>query len=248
MKIVVMGEGKTDVGYRDTYNHFVEGPVCVLLKRILKEHDVPVEFVFLEKADRKRQSTPRLQRSLKKLKGHGLYSYWEKLQAVEQSADAVLFYSDADKESGENNKDSKICEKRFEDVKSGIVSGFDFCSSKEFNQIFSISAVAVKMIESWLMADPNAFEVAFGKSKNKKIDKLFPKKPELEWGAKEDKNSNYPKNQMDRLLACYNETANCESFCQIAENLSLDVAKEKCPISFDDFYQQVNTLGQKINQ
>lgn len=248
MKIVVMGEGKTDVGFRDTYNKFVEGPVCVLLQRILAQYNVPVEFVFLEKADRKKHPTPRLQRSLKKLKGHGFYSFWEKSQAVKQGADAVLFYSDADKESGENNKDSKTCERRFKEVKSGIVSGFESCSEKDVNQIFSIPVVAVKMIESWLMADPNAFEAAFGKSKNKKIDKLFPKKPELEWGAKEDKDSNYPKNQMDRLLSYYNEMANCDSFCQIAKNLNFDVVKDKCPISFNDFYRQINTLGKKMEQ
>lgn len=54
MKILIMGEGPTDVGYIDNQTGFVEGPVCVLLRHMLGKNSDHIEFVFTEKADRKR--------------------------------------------------------------------------------------------------------------------------------------------------------------------------------------------------
>ncbi len=247
MKIVVMGEGPTDVGCKDYYQTgFREGPVCVLLRRMLGNN--PFEIIFKEKADRKKNDKKRgkinhRQRSLSHLKGQGIFSYWAKEQAIEEGADAVLFYSDSDREGGKDCREYKVCKKRFDEVKEGIEGGFLACKGK--SKIYTMAVVAVKMIESWLMADPESFDKAFGKLKNRKANQIFPKNPELEWGAKTDPQSNYPKNQIKRILSLYQQESNREVFQKLAEEADINVIKEKCPISFEDFYMQIEGLKNK---
>lgn len=218
MKILIMGEGPTDVGYIDNQTGFVEGPVCVLLRHS--------------------------QRSLRTLHGQGKYAWWEKEKAIEEGADVALFYCDADREGGEDSRDRKNCKKRFDEVKKGIEDGFAAYEGE--NQVRTMAVVAVKMIESWLMADPESFNKAFGKPKNSKSNRnMFPKNPELEWGAKNQPQSNYPKNQIKRILDQYQQEPNRDTFRKLAEEANIDVLKEKCPISFSDFYNQVQKLKEE---
>ena len=229
MKIVIMGEGPTDVGCKDYYQTgFREGPVCVLLRRMLGNN--PFEIIFKEKADRKKNDKKRgkinhRQRSLSHLKGQGIFSYWAKEQAIEEGADAVLFYSDSDREGGKDCREYKVCKKRFDEVKEGIEGGFLACKGK--SKIYTMAVVAVKMIESWLMADPESFDKAFGKLKNRKANQIFPKNPELEWRAKTDPQRNYPKNQIKRILSLYQQESNREVFQKLAEEADINVIKEK---------------------
>lgn len=240
MRMLILGEGPTDVGQCDYQTgQFIEGPIPIMIRKILDE---PVEMELLDKSARKELRGKRFQRSIKGLRGQGLYSWWAKMKAVEQSFDAVVFYSDSDREGGSDARNEVACRKRFEEVKSDIEEGF---YRVQHSEVLDLAIVPVKMIESWLMADPKAFSSAFGGTReirDKKAKNIFPKKPELEWGDKHDSLSNYPKCQLNRILASYGEEANQDTFVRLADAVDFDVLQEKCPISFKVFYQELMDL------
>lgn len=240
MRILILGEGSTDVGQRDYQTgRFIEGPIPIMIRRILNE---PVAMELLDKSDRKELKGKHFQRSIKGLRGQGLYSWWAKSKAVEQSFDAVVFYSDSDREGGSNAKNKVDCYKRFKEVKSNIEEGFHRVQNAD---ILELAIVPVKMIESWLMADAEAFSSAFGgvrRIDGKQMKKIFPKNPELEWGDKHDDSSNYPKCQLKRILSCYGEEANQDTFVQLANVADFEMLQKKCPISFKAFYRELKAL------
>ncbi len=234
-----MGEGPTDVGHRDYKSgQFIEGPVPVIIRKILGEH---IEIDLLEKSSRKKSKGKHFQRSIRGLHGQGVYSWWAKMQAAEQLYDVVAFYSDSDRESGHDSRSESACRKRFDEVKSDIEAGFHQADSLN---VLDLSIVPVKMIESWLMADPEAFSVAFGNAPKcgKGVEKIFPKRPELEWGDKHDVSSNYPKCQLNRILSCYDKESNQETFVQLAGVIDFEKLRKRCPISFASFYEDLSSL------
>ena len=95
----------------------------------------------------------------------------------------------------------------------------------------------MKMIESWMLADPQSFVRAFGgKTPN------LPSAPELIWGDERDKNSDHPKNVLSRVLAAYRKESNLDTYKALATELNFEIAQKKCLISFKDFYQQMSTV------
>ena len=159
--------------------------------------------------------------------------------ANSEEADAAIYYSDSDRVSGSDARKASVCQKRYDDLKGEIFKGFDAADIQGKTFVCSgVAAIPVKMIESWLLADKNAFDMAFGV----RTCKNFPKYPELEWGDIDDINSNYPKNKMDRILECYHQMACQETFCAVAQVEELETIQSKCPISFADFYRQVSKL------
>lgn len=242
MKILIMGEGPTDVGGRDYQTgRFLEGPIPVMIRRGLEE---PVEMDLLEKSARKEKTSKRshFQRSIKGLHGQGVCSFWAKKQAAEGAYDAVVFYSDSDREGGRDSRTEVACRKRFSEVKADIEAGFRRANHPD---VFDLAIVPVKMIESWLMADSDAFSSAFGsprRMRGKTIRNDFPKRPELEWGDKHDSASNYPKCQLNRILSGYGEEANQDTFVQLAKAIDFQTLQEKCPISFASFYRDLMKL------
>lgn len=240
MRILILGEGPTDVGQQDYQTgRFIEGPIPIMIRRILNE---PVAMELLDKSDRKKLKGKHFQRSIRGLSGHGPCSLWAKMKASEQSFDAIVFYSDSDREDGSDPRNEVACRKRFEKVKSNIEEGFRRAQRFE---VLDLAIVPVKMIESWLMADPKAFSIAFGSARRirgKQTKNIFPKTPELEWGDKYDTSSNYPKCQLNRILSCYGEEANQDTFVRLADAVDFEVLQEKCPISFKVFYRELKAL------
>lgn len=240
MRILILGEGPTDVGHRDYQTgQFIEGPIPIMIRKVLDES---VEMELLDKSERKKSKGKHFQRSIKGLSGQGQCSLWAKMNAVERSFDAIVFYSDSDREGGSDARNEVACRKRFEEVKSNIEEGFHRAQRSE---VLDLAIVPVKMIESWLMADPKAFSVAFGSARGirgKQTKNIFPKTPELEWGDKHDASSNYPKCQLNRILSCYGEEANQGTFVRLADAVDFEVLQEKCPISFKVFYQELKNL------
>ena len=52
MRILIWGEGPTDVGQRDYQtDQFLEGPIPIMIRKVL---DGPVEMQLLDKSDRKK--------------------------------------------------------------------------------------------------------------------------------------------------------------------------------------------------
>lgn len=240
MKMLVMGEGPTDVGSLDYQTGALhEGPVLVMIGRILGGEN---SVILLDKSDLKKRGK-RYQRSMKGLHGHGQMSFLAKMQSVDDQCDMVVFYRDADREGGRDARKEKVCQDRFEEVRADILTGFQRARRPE---VFDLAVVPVKMIESWLMASPKAFAATFGDSRTKLAKSLFPNCPELEWGDKDDLQSNYPKNQMNRILACFDETASQDCFARLAEHVDFDEMCQKCPISFSVFYQDLQGIKKNL--
>ena len=237
LKLLLQGEGPTDCG---TVNYqtgeIEEGPIQIYIRKILNNAEVTMELLpraFYQKR-------PRLQPHGQKLKGHGIRAYLLSIEALRKECDGAVLYVDADKESGIDARQKHQCQKRYDEIKKDILHGFQAKSCR------GVAAIPMKMIESWMMGDKNALQEAFGHARQPKHKKIsvepFPSSPELEWGDKNDKNSNYPKNQLHRILAAYSREPSRETFYKIAQATDIETLRKNCPISFDDFYKQLKKL------
>ena len=234
-KLLLQGEGPTDCGTVDyATGEFLEGPIPVYIRKILP--NCTMEFLPREMKNR-----PKFQRSVRGLKGHGIRAYLLAAETIEQNADVAVLYVDADKSTATNATKDHVCKKRYSELKSEIMDGFERPQKKT---VQGIAVIPMKMIESWMMGDPSAFEKAFGNPRGKeKHDKtLFPSKPELEWGAKDDSNGNYPKHRLQRILTLYQKESCREVFREIAAHSDIEILCKTCPISFQDFYEQLTAL------
>ncbi len=242
IKFLLQGEGPTDCGTVD-YNtgKLLEGPIPVYLRKILPEADIEVTSRDIKKR-------PRAQRSLKGLNGHGPRAFFLGLEAVDGKFDAAALYIDADKSQAADARKEHECQKRYNDIKTEIMEGFSRIREQSLQYVVIIP---MKMIESWMMGDPEAFDKAFqvkGRGKKNFGKKDFPTKPELDWGAKEDVNGNYPKHRLARILEHYQKAPCREVFYEIAMHSDIETLCETCPISFKDFRDQLvrcNKHGEK---
>lgn len=92
---------------------------------------------------------------------------------------------------------------------SGITERF----SEKMSQGYHCLAIVPKeMIESWLLADVNAFSQPI-----KQTD--LPRKPEEIWGAKDDPYSDRPKYYLERVLKKSGQEANRDTSAAIAKKL-----------------------------
>lgn len=229
MQIAVTGEGHTDYGQRDYYtNQWLDGPIQGYMKKIAdRVSQEPLEFHVLEKEDVRRVKVQ--QRNLKGLKGMGIPAKKFSILMKEKGLRKGVFYSDTDKESRTKNTEHtarKQFEERYQEIAEGL-EGTD-----------AIPMVPLRMIESWILADENAL----GKVLDKELDyRLMPKSPELLWGAKANKGSDYPKHYLHRLTG---REAHREFFAEIAEQSSVEKMLEKCPISYGQFYSDFTALLQ----
>lgn len=248
LKLLLQGEGPTDCG---TVNYQTgeteEGPIQIYIRKILDNAEVTMDL--LPRADMElsvfRQKRPRLQPRGQKLKGHGIRAYLLSIEALRKECDGAVLYVDADKESGIDARKEFACQKRYEEIKKDILHGF------QAKELRGVAAIPMKMIESWMMGDKNALQKAFGQARQPKHKKIsvesFPSSPELEWGSKNDGNSNYPKNQLHRILIAYNREPSRETFCEIAQATDIEILRKNCPISFNDFYEQLKTLQEDLS-
>ena len=227
IKILLSGEGPTDYGKKDSSGQWLDGPVQIYMHKMAAANEITIVSF-----NRKNDSTHvHVQKMPAGLQGHGKKAYLLALQAKHDGKDCAAFYVDADKETKLKGTDEHNCKKRYDGLKEEVFSGLN-----KIEGIKGIAVIPMKMIESWLMGDADSFNKAFGPAREKV---QFPKKPELSWGAKADINSNYPKNQLTRILCAYGQKANQDTFCQLAENADLEALQKTCPLSFADFYRQM---------
>jgi len=253
LKLLLQGEGPTDCGIVNYQTGTVEeGPVQIYIRKILGGGELMMKLltragIELQTSSHKHKR-PRLQPHGHKLKGHGIRAYLLSVEAMQQKCDGCVLYIDADKESGIDARKEHACKKRYDEIKTDILHGFQ---AKSFR---GIAAIPMKMIESWIMGDKEAFPRAFGKihppKHNKSIQKdvieSCPSTPELDWGEKSDPNSNYPKNRLNRILSAYNQEPCQETFCEVAQNANIETLCATCPISFKDFHDQLINLRKEI--
>jgi len=233
-KVLLCGEGPTDYG-RQKYGstEWEEGPVQSIIRRSIRAN---IEFTHATKNDVRKIRIQR--RTSAKLKGHGLKAYQLCVIASELGdIDNIVCYVDADRDPG-SSKSARDAKKRVQDIYNEIQMGFEQFSAARSESSFPM--IPLKMIESWLLADEIAFTTCFGKPPTRPP---LPRKPELIWGDENDPTSDHPKNYLKRVLKQYGSQGTIEIFISIAENMRIDALRERCPISFELFYKDVQVIG-----
>ncbi len=247
-RILLYGEGKTDYGTKNygkitreesvyTEQEWLPGPIVHFIKKcaVKSGQDISIEYAEKECIDGKRRIKlgKKQMDELKRqgmTQGKALPARRFKIFALEKGFQFGIFYCDTDKIEKGKNTDKQACRKEFERIYREVDVGLDGAGS---NMWKGLPMIALKMIECWLLSDENAYKLCFGSTPRAPV---LPRKPELIWGSKGDKNSDYPKNYMDRILCQYQKESGLEIFNEIAEKTEADVLKDKCDISFQKFY------------
>ncbi len=237
-KVLICGEGPTDYGTQEYGTRkWLEGPVQPIARKCTQKKLV---FEAVDKNDLKRL---RIQ-GRAGVQGHAAKSYKLSIIAKERNINNIICYVDADKIPGKGRKDVNA-RQSFIGVYDALKEGFElfkkrFPGKVKGKSIHGIPMVPLRMIESWLLSDQQAFKKCFGKSPT---NPRLPEKPELLWGEKNDPVGDYPKNRMKRVLAQYHGVeGNRETFKQIAEETDIETLRQKCPISVEPFYKNMRKL------
>ena len=248
IRVLLAGEGPTDQGVVDWDSHsrkhvIREGPCQPLVRKCAKLMEL--EISIAQKSRIRDYLTYMGERKLPKNKevpGHGMKAWICLNIAFDDECQAAVVMVDGDKQ-GESPKDDLHVRKRFVEVHDQLETGFRHAKKITGAGIECICMVPMRMIESWLMADPEAFERATGVSRSEVVRI---KKPESLWGKDEDPSSDYPKNVMNRLLAGSGFSANRETFNLIAEEMDLAVLKKRCPVSAVPFIEEAQNAFDRI--
>lgn len=224
IRILILGEGATDVGVFDGAGRWLKGCVLKLVEKVntMKEINyIPVEKKVLPKTLPKKGQ--------RKFDGHGKVVqkliFYSQLKNLDYGL--IIYYGDIDKESGTKNTRLQAA-KASEQAYKQAYAAFEFFNKK------GIAIIPLRMLESWLLADEQAFYKSFGHKVR------LPKDPELLWGDKHDPKSNYPKNLLTRILNDTGKSCNRQAFCELVENMDLNILERKCPISFPPFIIKAN--------
>ncbi|MFA4885517.1 MAG: hypothetical protein WC601_07065 [Desulfotomaculaceae bacterium] len=219
IKILILGEGANDVGIYDFNGQWISGSIINLLTKI--NDKVELSFIPINK---KHLPNTLPMKDRPSLEGHGkviqkmfFYSYIRKMEY-----DIMVYYGDTDKEAG--TKTTKTQAKKASQVAyKQAYDAFDKFDVK------GIAIIPLRMLESWLLADEQAFLNAFD------IKVSLPKNPEMLWGDKRDPKSNHPKKTLERILSRFGLNSDTSNFCTIYDNASIPILESKCPISFPPF-------------
>jgi hypothetical protein len=93
-----------------------------------------------------------------------------------------------------------------------------------------IAIVPMHMTESWLLSDSAAYPSAL-------ISPKLPAKPEKLWGNKNT--DGHPKMCINNILKQFHLEASTDTLNDIAEASDLNVMKARCPVSFGQFYNDM---------
>ncbi|GBU27236.1 hypothetical protein R84B8_00763 [Treponema sp. R8-4-B8] len=143
------------------------------------------------------------------------------LTAEKNNVHFIAYHNDADK--------------KYSEIYSEIKSEFD-----ELKKFQCVAIVPKEMIESWLLSDESAYPAIPETPK-------LPSKPEEIWGQKDDKNSNHPYNYFVKVLTQFKLSDNRDTYSLIAENTNIEVLKQRCPLSFGQFYADIRNFIETAN-
>jgi hypothetical protein len=121
-------------------------------------------------------------------------------------------------------------DRKYDDVYKSITREFNRVKNTGFN---CLAIVPKEMIESWVLTDKNAYPHEPKKPQ-------LPTKPEELWGKKESKK--HPKKYLENVLKQFHQTPSADIFSWIIEKSDLEIIKEHCPISFGQFYADLQTF------
>ena len=251
-EILITGEGPTDYGWKSFgSNNWHEGAAAKLLRRCaearLREKGNG-DKLTLHFADRKDVEAFQLQRSLHHgLKGKSipalrfymLMKNRELKEGIKYFAGVYYCDADHDYDRPSSEHEAKHCfNERYDQISKAATKAKSLSSGNQHTPL--IPMVALRMIESWLLADADAFTKHYGC----KLKNSLPKKPEIIWGDEKDENSNYPKHVFVNICKrCNNnQEPTRDDYAVIASHADLSVLCEKRGISFKRFYDDINNL------
>lgn len=266
MRILLYGEGITDVGERGEFNaikgdfDWNEGTIPVLIRRIIQEnHNTDdIEFIFYSSEQLKRENRTGNQHSKGQrrrntearneckddfFKGHAnvASALIRRARADGKEFDIVGMFKDTDRAQGAKNNMHQA-KKKYHEVVSEIESGFKNELKYEKKNYFAV--VPIRILENWLISDPEAICAVNCHGKTPNITNYS--KPEEMWGAEVD-GSNHPKILLKQELEkCKNNLSHYEKCLIIADKMNFDLVIHKCQ-SFSDFYEKLITVVNWVN-
>lgn len=219
MKVLLCGEGPHDIGIIDRWSISADrqaeqpGWLQVLLQKIFS---CEIEFVIVPRS--RLISLPKMGPPLPK--GHGTKAYLAKFRALSDKCDLVVFMLDADTAD----------EREWARKRAEVLSGFAAID----REIRAVACVPMSTSESWMLADPAAWD-AVSQKKGLKL----PKRPEKLWGVRSDPLGKHPHCLFKMKCADANLEDSRETRVLIMESSKIESVKEKCPISFSAFFEDL---------
>ncbi|MCC7386615.1 MAG: hypothetical protein IT384_32555 [Deltaproteobacteria bacterium] len=225
--VYVVGEGTTDIGdlaHHSTYRDGRDGFVQPILRKLCAGR-VTVEF------DGSKVNLLGRFKERGRLPGHADRAAKALAIASELGCRALVFVKDLDK-SGGRAADKTERRRLLKEVSAEVEAGFLKArqSDPAAAGVACIKAIPVRMIEAWVLGDPEAVRAAVGSSG------VVPSAPEALWGDERDPNSQHPKRVLERLLGRAPDAA---LFANIAQAASVDQLARSCPESFAPFADEV---------
>ncbi|HTW72807.1 MAG TPA: hypothetical protein VME47_23225 [Acetobacteraceae bacterium] len=229
MRILIVGEGPHDIGYRDAWDHRLKimidlpGWLQILLEK-LRLPTVPIEVMAARRSEI--LLTDRDRRRNKPLPpGHGERALACMFRAAAGNYDVVIFMADAD------TPDDAKWREHHKDIEEGFSRG----PSGPLPVICLPKAAS----ESWLLAD-----LAAWKAVGLRDITILPNKPEYAWGKRNDPNSHHPKHDFERAAKMSQLRGDGRGQrVEVMEHAEPNAISQSCPVSFASFWEECAAAG-----
>jgi hypothetical protein len=187
--------------------------IPALMKKVCQKPDLDIQWIKREELKRVR---------IHRKRGVVISGHYKMIKALvnysfKENCKCIAYHQDADG--------------KYTDVYKKLDSEFDHLREK----FRCLAIVPKETIESWLLADKNAYP---GIPENPAL----PGKPEELWGDSHDPNSNHPKYYLSRVLEQFHLEKNRDTYADIAEKSDVATVKCRCPVSFGQFYADMQTF------
>lgn len=230
----LIGEGRNDYGIEGRMGNWEEGAVQPILRKFIPN----AEFLPFPRKPRESRQFQTPSRKIPKFGPHAahLRSYLETLSQKKGTLDLLIFYRDLDKQSGHRASENEA-KRALRDAIEQVDQAFEYIESAY--QVKCTAMIPMRMLENWLLADAEAFRTAFG---SKPSRPALPNRPEFIWGDEQDRQSDHPKNYLQRVLNQYGKESTTENFILIAEASQVATLKSQCSNSFAPFAERLEIL------
>jgi hypothetical protein len=228
MRVLILGEGPTDLGRTKADHSFeLEGALPLLARKLIEQVDADtrIDMHGLQWKQMPRRSLAGTRRVGRSMRGFA-NKLWGLLGLREgRQADAIVAVVDRD---GKRHKD------RIEELNKGRDE------LRKANKPCSVG-VAIEMIEAWLLADEEAIRTALN-------DPSIQRQPDPETLASRKENSDQnPKGRLQRLMerSLGREVPQADfpgCYAEIAKNANLAILEQRCSEGFQPFAGQVREL------
>lgn len=229
MRILVIGEGSHDIGYRNEWNERLKirvdlpGWLHIALEK-LRDQTKPIEIVAIRRSEilltdherRKNRPLP---------KGHGARALASMFRAAAGNYNVVVFMADAD------TADQATWHEHHQNIGDGFSRGP--CGPAP------VTCLPKAASESWLLADAAAWG-ALGLADTS----ILPSKPEDTWGVPHDPKGHHPKHDFERAAEYAQLGADGrDQRVRVMQHSKMPTIATICPLSFGSFWRECAAAG-----